>query len=1164
MDSALDSNSIYCAVSEKSVSSSSVRSDSSGIISGDRREQRVRLQQNEQPRIMSRNSAACMPKAENPRNIYHELKQKLHGSSTVLQTDGMMESQLKWNSAEISASGNNSCSGYSSISSSNSIVALEDKIKYAKYRLVTSSNCVPLIQAPFSSANNNANASAVTVINRCLPATNIGSSSSSYYQISATNSDGKNQQIPNISCLLAPESQQQPPPPPLPPHKNPNMVIAPPRPPVQPPSSFSQLITDSTTLLNNSILQQYFLKRQLETNNQLNQSSSSFQYQPPQSPSYVSSRSNTFTYASSGSSSPQQGTSPISFAINSRLRAAATAASGQHHSNTNVANGQNQINSTSPEETVGNESLTASELVSQVMQKLQSLNFANFNENPYSSSPPSYAASSSSGRQSTTPTISSSSDYASVPIIPANRVSAPVVPHQLRSSPYTTRAKPSISPVRTSPLINSQDSLVAEKKTFRDGITQGNSNSACSVTHGIATIPKEADVIQNSNDSINLVLSNDPNDSNLLIQPQPSMQPCPIRKAITHNPVIMQSVKSHQIQKPILQNAVAPILPPIVPPSPVSSVIKSTINSSSNAISKFTIRPNTQQNVTMSLTNSLLISSNNSTSMAQQCGSSQQQQQVLLPSIYSASPANVSSSSIPSPASSTTSKSSLNTTNKNPPPPYSSVLTRPGSSCSSNSATSLNLTTGVNNATNNFHTTPPPPYPSLLQSAVTNQQLQRTKVINSQKLSATGQTIVKNQTAPSFSQDKIAQIISNFNSSSASLYGGSNTSVFSSTNKGNTSVQVPTTDPPSYESSILALAAQRNVMAGSATVNTSSTQTAHMSSKPCYSPCCTNMNGVSSGGSSYSQVNSMANRPLPLLPAGNQPLTNSDLVNTVESICNSQISILGTNNVVSRGLPLIIDSTVPPLPPKPSVSNTDNRHSTNDLSSEQQKNFSNQQKNDDYDEVESNELEQQSQEIEKQTHHSPIPIRNNNTKSNDQPEFKLKNYSPAAYKFYMEQHFENLKKSQEQREFRRQQLESEMSKLGLNDESQNEMRRMLYQKESNYIRLRRAKMDRSMFKKIKTIGVGAFGEVALVRKKDANMLYAMKTLQKNDVLQRNQVAHVKAERDILAEADNEWVVKLYYSFQDEKNLYFVMDYIPGGDLMSLLIKLKWFDEPLAR
>lgn len=74
----------------------------------------------------------------------------------------------------------------------------------------------------------------------------------------------------------------------------------------------------------------------------------------------------------------------------------------------------------------------------------------------------------------------------------------------------------------------------------------------------------------------------------------------------------------------------------------------------------------------------------------------------------------------------------------------------------------------------------------------------------------------------------------------------------------------------------------------------------------------------------------------------------------------------------------------------------------------------------------------------------------------------------------------------------------------------------------------------------------------------------MKTLRKTDILKRNQFAHVKAERDILAEADNEWIVKLYYSFQDEKNLYFVMEYIPGGDLMALLIKLEIFEESLAR
>jgi len=74
----------------------------------------------------------------------------------------------------------------------------------------------------------------------------------------------------------------------------------------------------------------------------------------------------------------------------------------------------------------------------------------------------------------------------------------------------------------------------------------------------------------------------------------------------------------------------------------------------------------------------------------------------------------------------------------------------------------------------------------------------------------------------------------------------------------------------------------------------------------------------------------------------------------------------------------------------------------------------------------------------------------------------------------------------------------------------------------------------------------------------------MKTLRKSDIIKRNQAAHVKAERDILSEADNEWVVKLFYSFQDRENLFFIMEYIPGGDMMTLLIKKGIFDEQLAQ
>ena len=172
--------------------------------------------------------------------------------------------------------------------------------------------------------------------------------------------------------------------------------------------------------------------------------------------------------------------------------------------------------------------------------------------------------------------------------------------------------------------------------------------------------------------------------------------------------------------------------------------------------------------------------------------------------------------------------------------------------------------------------------------------------------------------------------------------------------------------------------------------------------------------------------------------------------------------------------------------------------------------------------------------------------------------------TPETYKFFMEQRMENVIKDRKERDQRRAQLEQEMQKVHLSEDAQSQMRKILNQKETNYIRLKRSKMDPSMFTKLQVIGVGAFGEVRLTKHVQSGSLYAMKILKKSEVLKRNQVAHVKAERDILAEADNEWVVKLFYSFQDTDNLYFVMEYVPGGDLMSLLIKRGFFPEEMAR
>lgn len=65
-------------------------------------------------------------------------------------------------------------------------------------------------------------------------------------------------------------------------------------------------------------------------------------------------------------------------------------------------------------------------------------------------------------------------------------------------------------------------------------------------------------------------------------------------------------------------------------------------------------------------------------------------------------------------------------------------------------------------------------------------------------------------------------------------------------------------------------------------------------------------------------------------------------------------------------------------------------------------------------------------------------------------------------------------------------------------------------------------------------------------------------------LKAQQLAHVRAERDVLAESDSPWVVQLYYSFQDASQLYLVMEFLPGGDLMTMLIKYDTFTEDVTR
>ncbi|MGH0180088.1 UNVERIFIED_CONTAM: hypothetical protein FKN15_003210 [Acipenser sinensis] len=106
------------------------------------------------------------------------------------------------------------------------------------------------------------------------------------------------------------------------------------------------------------------------------------------------------------------------------------------------------------------------------------------------------------------------------------------------------------------------------------------------------------------------------------------------------------------------------------------------------------------------------------------------------------------------------------------------------------------------------------------------------------------------------------------------------------------------------------------------------------------------------------------------------------------------------------------------------------------------------------------------------------------------------------------------------------------------------------------------KADPSQFELLKVLGQGSFGKVFLVRKTtppDDKQLYAMKVLKKATLKVRDRV-RTKMERDILADVNHPFVVKLHYAFQTEGKLYLILDFLRGGDLFTRLSKEVMFTE----
>ncbi|XP_037073228.1 serine/threonine-protein kinase Genghis Khan-like, partial [Pollicipes pollicipes] len=103
-------------------------------------------------------------------------------------------------------------------------------------------------------------------------------------------------------------------------------------------------------------------------------------------------------------------------------------------------------------------------------------------------------------------------------------------------------------------------------------------------------------------------------------------------------------------------------------------------------------------------------------------------------------------------------------------------------------------------------------------------------------------------------------------------------------------------------------------------------------------------------------------------------------------------------------------------------------------------------------------------------------------------------------------------------------------------------------------RVKSLRLCRDAFEILKVIGRGAFGEVCVVKMRSTEKVYAMKILNKWEMLKRVETACFQEERDVLVYGDRRWITDLHYAFQDDNNLYLVMDYYCGGDLLTLLAK----------
>ena len=117
---------------------------------------------------------------------------------------------------------------------------------------------------------------------------------------------------------------------------------------------------------------------------------------------------------------------------------------------------------------------------------------------------------------------------------------------------------------------------------------------------------------------------------------------------------------------------------------------------------------------------------------------------------------------------------------------------------------------------------------------------------------------------------------------------------------------------------------------------------------------------------------------------------------------------------------------------------------------------------------------------------------------------------------------------------------------------------------NDYSNMQNQALTIDTFDLLKVVGKGSFGNVMQDRKQDTSRIYALKTIRKAHIVSRSEVTHTLAERTVLAQVNNPFIVPLKFSFQSPEKLYLVLAFVNGGELFHHLQREGRFSIERAR